>query len=98
MKLPSRIIFFIFISGLILLTAGSPLSKSLAFPSLNPTPLPNVIQTSLEATATVDPASIGDTSGVIAFGIILVFIILAGILWGILELRQESYKTRQTKE
>jgi hypothetical protein len=103
MKLSLRIIsFFIIIIGLLFSGANHTqvvfASKNPTISALTPTPLPVPIQTSLEATATVDPASIGDTSGVIAIGMIVVFIILAGIVWGSLELRQESRKTRQPKE
>jgi hypothetical protein len=64
--------------------------------ALSPTPMPAA--TIVEATATVDPASIGDTSGVIVIGMFVVIIILAGVLWGSLDLRQKSLKTRQPKE
>jgi len=49
-------------------------------------------------TATVDPATIGDTSGVIAFGMIVVFIILVGVLWGSYEFRMEAKKNRTPRE
>jgi prepilin signal peptidase PulO-like enzyme (type II secretory pathway) len=62
--------------------------------SLTPSP----VQTAILATSTVDPASIGDTSGVIAIGLIVVFIILAGVVWGSLELYQESKRNNLPKE
>ena len=62
--------------------------------SLTPSP----VQTAILATSTVDPTSIGDTSGVIAIGLIVVFIILAGVVWGSLELYQESKRNNLPKE
>jgi hypothetical protein len=59
------------------------------------TPMPNVINISMEATATVDPASIGDTSGVIAIGMIVVLIILVGVLWGSREINMGTHKTKE---
>jgi cytochrome bd-type quinol oxidase subunit 2 len=104
MKLPARkISFFILLTGLALssasraqiVLASQNLSASFALTS---TPWPTVLEETLEATATVDPASIGDTSGVIAIGMIVVFIILMGVLWGSYEFRQESRTTRHLKE
>ena len=101
MKLPLRIlVILIIIFGLVLISANRPsivfASKSMTFTTLDPTPVST--QTIIAVTATVDPARIGDTSGVIAIGMIVVFIILAGVLWGSLELRQESVKNSQPKE
>jgi cbb3-type cytochrome oxidase subunit 3 len=75
-------------TGIVYASMETPIS------SLTPTPTPQLI----EATATVDPESIGDTSGVIAIGTIVVFIILAGVVWGTLELRQEALKSKPPKE
>ena len=47
---------------------------------------------------TLDPASIGDTSGVIAFGVIIVVVILIGVLWGTREWRQASSDHKPTQE
>lgn len=66
--------------------------------ALNPTPLPVTLQPSPGPTATIDPASIGDTSGVIAIVIIVVVVILVGVLWGSHEFRMEAQKTRAPKE
>jgi hypothetical protein len=66
--------------------------------ALNPTPLPVTLQPSPGPTATIDPASIGDTSGVIAIVIIVVVVILVGVLWGNQEFRMEAQKTRTPKE
>jgi len=91
-------VVFIVVLGLVLFSTSHTgivfASMKTTITALDPTPLPMVF----EATATVDPASIGDTSGVIAIGLIVVFIILAGVVWGTLELRQESLRNNQTKE
>lgn len=96
--LKSKNIFLIIVLGLVLfstsLTGNVFASTNTPITSFILTPSP----TGIEATATVDPATIGDTSGVIAIGMIIVFIILAGIAWGSLELRQDSSKNRQSKE
>ena len=39
-------------------------------------------------TATISPDSIGDTSGVISLGMVIVFIIVAGVIWGSLEYKK----------
>lgn len=62
------------------------------------TPLPVTLTPIPVATATVDPASIGDTSGVLVFGMIVVFIILVGILWGSYEFHLESRKVGTQKD
>lgn len=91
-------VFFIAVLGLVLFSTSQIgivfASRTTTITALDPTPLPTLF----EATATVDPASIGDTSGVIAIGMIVVFIILAGVVWGTLGLRQESSRNKQPKE
>ena len=62
------------------------------------TPPPVTLAPTLGATATVDPASIGDTSGVMAFGMIVVFIILVGVLWGSYEFRMDTKKNGTPRE
>lgn len=103
LNLPMKrmIAYFIFIVLFLGVIFFSPNHTGIVFASMNttttpltPTPTPQHI----EATATVDPESIGDTSGVIAIGTIVVFIILAGVVWGTLESRQESLKSRPPKE
>ncbi len=103
LNLPMKrlIIFFVFIISILGLVFFSTnhtsivfASRNTTFTALDPTPIPLLFA----ATATVDPASIGDTSGVIAIGMIVVFIILAGVIWGTLELRQESSRNKQPKE
>jgi hypothetical protein len=64
---------------------------------LTPTPNPGILPTQMEATATIDPASIGDTSGVIAIGMLIVFIILLGIIWGSRGLKLEHHKVKKTR-
>ena len=101
MKLHIRIlVFLIFIIGLVSLSTNHAeivyASKNTTITALDTTPVP--AQISIEATATVDPASIGNTSGVIAIGIIVVFIILAGVIWGSLEIRRESLKNSKPRE
>jgi hypothetical protein len=64
---------------------------------LTPTPNPGILPTQMEATATIDPASIGDTSGVIAIGMLIVFIILLGIIWGSRGLKLEPHKVKKTR-
>jgi len=91
------VLFIVFLGLFIFTTSHTGMvfaSRNTPITALTPTPTPMII----EATATVDPASIGDTSGVIAIGIIVVFIVLAGVGWGSFELRQESLKNRKTKE
>jgi hypothetical protein len=66
--------------------------------ALNSTPLPVTLQPSPGPTATIDPASIGDTSGVIVIVIVVVIVIIVGVLWGSREFRMEAQKTRAPKE
>lgn len=86
--------------GLVLFSTSHPgdvfASKNITITTLDTTPIPTQIV--IESTATVDPASIGDTSGVISIGMIVVIIILAGVLWGSLNLRRESLNNNQSKE
>lgn len=100
MKLVLRILNFLIIIGLVLFSTSHTgvvvASNNTTHSSFDTTPIPTLIL--VEATATVDPATIGDTSGVIAIGMIVVFIILAGVLWGSLELRQEIVKNSQSKD
>lgn|GEM_PF-1559002 len=82
-------------SGIVFASTGTTSTPMLS----SPTPmLPSSTPQLIEPTATVDPESIGDTSGVIAIGTIVVFIILAGVIWGTLELRQDSIKNKPPKE
>jgi len=64
----------------------------------NPTPLPQMPTSVIQPTATVDAASIGDTSGVITMGMIMVIIIIAGILWGSREYKMEIKKKIRPKD
>jgi hypothetical protein len=64
---------------------------------LTPTPGSSTLQTPRETTTPDVSTSIGDTSGVVAIGMIVVVIILAGVLWGVLDLKSESRKNRQEK-
>jgi len=52
---------------------------------------PPLTTNTVAPTSTIDPDTIGDTSGVIVVGIIIVFIILAGIIWGGIVYRREIY-------
>lgn len=83
-----QVLFSISDNSIVFASGDMPIS------SLTPSP----IQTAILATSTVDPTSIGDTSGVIAIGLIVVFIILAGVVWGSLELYQESKRNNLPKE
>jgi len=66
--------------------------------ALNPTPMPATLLPIPKPTATIDPTSIGDTSGVIVIGLLVVFVILSGVLWGSYELKMEIRKSRTPKE
>jgi hypothetical protein len=103
MKLSTRIVILLVLTiGLILAgTDNSLVVDALQVTSataLIPTPLPATLQPSPGSTATIDPTSIGDTSGVIALVIIVVVVILLGVIWGSHEFRMEAQKTRAPKE
>lgn len=95
MKLPNKTLVLLSIMiGLVLSLSIQVWIASASGFNVNPgsdltaTPVPAI----LEPTPTVDPATIGDTSGVIALGMIVVIIILAGVLIGSQKLRQETMK------
>jgi len=52
---------------------------------------PPLTTNTVAPTSTINPDTIGDTSGVIVVGIIIVFIILAGIIWGGIVYQREIY-------
>ena len=91
-------VFFFVVLGQVLFSTSDKgivfASGDMPVSSLTPSP----VQTAILATSTVDPTSIGDTSGVIAIGLIVVFIILAGVVWGSLELYQESVRNNLPKD
>ena len=74
------VISVIFLSFLSLSKAVS--ASHAPFVQTDPTTTPLTTTNTIAPTATIDPDTIGDTSGVIVVGIIIVFIILAGIIWG----------------
>ena len=103
MKISAKIVFLLFLFAGFTSTKVDyvPMVHALQNPNqsvLNPTPLPEFIQSTAGPTATIDPASIGDTSGVIALGMIVVLVILVGVLWGSHEFRMETRKNRSPKE
>ena len=74
----------------VLLNLVQPVSASQILPvqsELTATSLPTSISPPVP-TPTINPESIGDTSGVISFGMIIVFVIIAGVIWGSYEYKQ----------
>ena len=103
MKISAKIVFLLFLFAGIISTKIDHVSMVHALQNpnhsvLNPTPLPELIQSTAAPTPTIAPASIGDTSGVIALGILVVLVILVGVLWGSHEFRMETRKNRSPKE
>jgi len=90
---PSVIIPIIIMVLLSLLSLSTVVSAKQATSHLfEPTISPSIESTLPIPTPTIDPSMIGDTTGVIVVGLIIVLVILIGVIWGGVAYQRESNK------